>query len=179
LSATERFRDASHPRRRLRSAVYRHPYGSLGFSTNNNARSNQPILLAYMAPTVLVVDDERAQGELLRRWLDSWGYQVRLARHAREALDVVHSEPVDILLADIRMPGHDGFWLVERVRAQWPQTAIILATGVVEPETVKKAELLGVVDYVSKPFSQEVLRQALDRAERWLKESADPGRESS
>jgi DNA-binding NtrC family response regulator len=124
-----------------------------------------------MAPTVLVVDDERAQGEWLRRWLDAWGYKVRIARHAREALEAMHAEPVEILLAGIRMPGHDGFWLVERVRAHWPQTAIILATGAVEPESAKKAELLGVVDYVTKPFGQEVLRQALDRAERWLKES--------
>ena len=131
-----------------------------------------------MAPTVLVVDDERAQGELLRRWLESWGYKVRLARHAREALDVMLVEPVDILLADIKMPGHDGLWLAERVRLKWPHTALILASGGVALEAVKKAQIPGVVDYVTKPFGRELLREALDRAERWLKDLADQGRGS-
>ena len=85
------------------------------------------------------------------------------------------AEPIDILLADIKMPGHDGFWLVELVRARWPQTAIIMATGVAQPETLKKVQLLGVVDYLTKPYGQELLRQAIDPAERWLKESADQG----
>ena len=62
------------------------------------------------------------------------------------------AEPIDILLADIKMPGHDGFWLVELVRARWPQTAIIMATGVAQPETLKKVQLLGVVDYLTKPY---------------------------
>ena len=63
------------------------PYVNLRVVPDNNARRNLPILQTYMAPTVLVVDDERAQGELLRRWLDSWGYKVQArplcARSAR------------------------------------------------------------------------------------------------
>lgn len=118
-----------------------------------------------MVATVLVVDDESAQRELLRRWLDSWGYSVRVAADARQGLEAMLAEPADILLADIRMPVPDGLWLAERIRAQWPRTSIVIVSGVAEAELAQKAGQLGKVDYVTKPFSRELLRQALDRAE--------------
>ncbi len=133
-----------------------------------------------MALAVLVVDDEQGVREILRRWLDRWGYDVRVAADAREALEAMLLAPADILLTDIKMPDHDGLWLVERVRAKWPRTAIVMATGVVELEAVKKAQRLGAVDYVTKPFGRELLRQALERAEQKLKHAADQdGRGSS
>ncbi len=129
--------------------------------------------VALVALAVLVVDDERVQRELLRRWLASWSYDVRIAADAREALEAMLAKPADILLADIKMPGHDGLWLLERVRAKWPRTAIIVASGVVELEAVRKARQLGAVDYVTKPYGRELLWQALDRAERRLAQSED------
>lgn len=113
---------------------------------------------------MLVVEDERAQRELLQRWIQPWGFSVRTAVDARAGLEAMLAEPADILLVDIRMPGRDGFWLIERVRAKWPHTAIIVATGVVELLAVRKAQNLGAVDYVTKPFGRELLRQALGRA---------------
>ena len=107
---------------------------------------------------VLVVDDEAPICRLLTRWLESWGYAVM-------------AEPASIMLCDIRMPGHDGLWLLERVRTRWPQTAIIMATGVDDIETVAKSQREGVVDYVTKPFGRELLLQALRRAEAALERS--------
>ena len=62
------------------------------------------------------------------------------------------------------MPGHGGFWLMERVRAKWPRTAIIMATPVDDLETVMKGQRAGAVDYVTKLFGRELQRQALTRA---------------
>jgi len=118
------------------------------------------IRMAY----VLVVDDEPPVREFLTRWLESWGYAVKQASSATEALEVILAEPASIMLCDIRMPGHDGLWLAERVRTQWPQTAIIMATAFDDIPTVLKSRQLGVVDYVTKPFGRELLRQALNRA---------------
>ena len=117
---------------------------------------------------MLVVDDERAHRELLRRWLEAWGYPVTVAPDARAALEAMLASPADILMADIKMPQQDGMWLAERVREKWPRTQIIMATGVMDVATVKKAQQLGAVDYVTKPFGRELLRQALDRAEQKL-----------
>ena len=113
---------------------------------------------------VLVVDDEPPVREFLTRWLESWGYAVKEAGSAPEALAVMLTEPASILLCDIKMPGHDGLWLAERVRAQWPQTAIIMATALDDTPTVLKSRELGAVDYVRKPFGRELLLQALGRA---------------
>ena len=90
---------------------------------------------------------------------------VKEAGSAPEALEVMLAEPASIILCDIKMPGeHDGLWLVERVRAQWPQTAVIMATTLDDLPTVLKSRALGAVDYVTKPFGRELLRQALRRA---------------
>lgn len=124
-----------------------------------------------MSGTVLVVDDEAPARELLRRWLEAWGYTVTQASNATDALDSMLAEPASIILCDIQMPGHDGFWLIERVRPKWPQTVIIMATGVDDLDIVMKSRRAGAVDYVLKPFGRELLRQALNRAHAALNTS--------
>ena len=113
---------------------------------------------------VLVVDDEDPVRALLRRWLNGWGYGVRDAGSAVEALDIMAADPADILLCDINMPEHDGLWLAEQVHARWPQSAIIMATGNDESPTVRSSRKLGAVAYVLKPFDLYMLRQAVDAA---------------
>ena len=113
---------------------------------------------------VLVVDDEPPMRRLLARWLEAWGYAVKEAGTATEALETLTAEPASIVLCDIKMPEHDGLWLVERVRARWPKTAIIMTTGVQDVQTVIKTRQEGVVDYVTKPVGRELLSQALCRA---------------
>ena len=117
---------------------------------------------------MLVVEDDRSQRDLLRRWLERWGYEVSVAADAREALEVMLADPAEILLADIILPGRDGLWLVEHVRSGWPGTAIIIVSGVVQLPIENKARELGAVDYVTKPFGGEMLRDALKRAEAKL-----------
>jgi DNA-binding NtrC family response regulator len=127
-----------------------------------------------MAATVLVVDDERSQLDVLGRWLLQFGYPFRLAERAHVALEEMAADPADILLVDLIMPEHDGFWLIERVRTQWPRSVIIVATGVQDLDTVEKAKRLGAVDYVTKPFGRELLHQALVRAEGRLGRATNP-----
>ena len=117
-----------------------------------------------MSATILVVDDDPALRELFRRWLDSSEFAVRVAANAREALELMMTERVDIVVVEIRMRDEDGFWFIERIRSTWPRTAIIVATGIVDADTVTRAQQLGVQDYVTKPFGREVLLQALRRA---------------
>lgn len=69
--------------------------------------------------SVLVVDDEAPVRELLRRWLEGWGYRVTQAGNATDALESMLAKPAPILFCDVTMPGHDGLWLIERVRAKW------------------------------------------------------------
>jgi DNA-binding NtrC family response regulator len=119
-----------------------------------------------MKPLVLVVDDEACVRLLVRRWLERWGYRVREASGAIEALEMMDVEQASVIVCDVKMPGPNGLWLVEVVRAKWPETAIIMATGVADIEMVLDCKRAGAVDYVLKPFGREVLQQAVQRAEK-------------
>jgi DNA-binding NtrC family response regulator len=113
---------------------------------------------------ILVVDDEESIRKLLMRWLSEWGYESKGAGSADDALQLMSAEPAAIVLCDVVMPVHDGIWLTEQVRTRWPQTAVIMASGAQEMETVIRMRKQGAVDYVTKPFGREMLRQALQRA---------------
>jgi DNA-binding NtrC family response regulator len=113
---------------------------------------------------VLVVDDEDSIRRLLTRWLAGWGYESKEARNATDALEQMNIDPAAIILCDVMMPVHDGIWLAEQVRSRWPQTAVIMASSAQDMETVMRMRKHGAVDYVTKPFGREMLRQALLRA---------------
>ena len=113
---------------------------------------------------VLVVDDEEAIRRLLTRWLAGWGYEAKEAAGADAAIELMAAEPADIMLCDVMMPIHDGIWLAEQVRGRWPQTSVIMASSAQDMDTVMRMRKQGVVDYVTKPFGREMLRQALLRA---------------
>jgi len=117
---------------------------------------------------VLVVDDEESIRRLLTRWLDGWGYQSKEAANADEAIARMTEEPAAIMLCDVMMPVHDGIWLTEQVRQRWPQTAVVMASSAQDMETVMRMRKQGAVDYVTKPFGREMLRQALLRASEKL-----------
>ncbi|PYR75278.1 MAG: hypothetical protein DMF87_20845, partial [Acidobacteria bacterium] len=76
-----------------------------------------------LARTVLVVDDDEATCRLLAAWIRHLGFHVMTALHAEQALTLMHAHPADVAFCDIVMPGHDGVWLIDQLRAQFPQTA--------------------------------------------------------
>src|SRR5688572_6306994 len=115
---------------------------------------------------VLVVDDDASTREFLRHWLEAMGYDVRDAPTADIALAMMLTDPAAIILLDIEMPGHDGLWFAERVKAAWPATAIVFASGVDNMSTIERTRWLGAVDYVQKPFQWEMVAQAMRRAGR-------------
>jgi cyclic di-GMP phosphodiesterase len=118
---------------------------------------------AARAHSVLVVDDENGVRDLMARWLESGGYSVTTAASAEEALGRLTAQPSAVALCDIRMPGHDGVWLAERIRQQFPETAVIMATGVHDAGPAVKTLRQGVIDYLTKPFGRERLREAVTR----------------
>jgi DNA-binding NtrC family response regulator len=117
-----------------------------------------------MASYVLVVDDEEINRRAFRRRLESWDYRVKEAENATVALEMMVAEPAAIAIVDIRMPGHDGIWLAQRIRERWSKTAIIIATGADDLESIEKSRSLGAIDYVVKPFDKQLLHRAIEKA---------------
>jgi response regulator RpfG family c-di-GMP phosphodiesterase len=113
--------------------------------------------------SVLIVDDENGARDLMARWLESGGYSVTTAASAEEALGRLQDQPSAVALCDIRMPGHDGLWLAEKIRQQFPETAVIMATGVQDVGPAVQTLRQGVIDYLTKPFGRERLREAVTR----------------
>ena len=127
-------------------------------------------------PAVLVVDDETGVRDLMARWLSSGGYAVSTASSAVEALDRVHVTAPAVALCDIRMPGRDGLWLAEQIRNDAPQTAVIMATGVQDVGSAVTSLRQGVVDYLTKPFGRERLRESVLRGLDWHRAACDSRR---
>jgi putative nucleotidyltransferase with HDIG domain len=127
---------------------------------------------ARPSPSVLVVDDENGVRDLMSRWLTAGGFSVSSAAGADEALGLMRAVPPAVALCDIRMPGHDGVWLANRIRQEHPETAIIMATGVFDHG---HATHLGdsVVDYLTKPFGRDRLRDAVVRGIEWHRSARD------
>ena len=116
---------------------------------------------------VLVVDDEPAVRVLTARWLDAEGYHARTALGAQHALSVFEEGPQDVVVCDVRMPGHDGLWLAERVRHLHPDTALVMMTGCQDLNTAISSLRLGALDYLVKPFSRDQLRESVENGIRW------------
>jgi DNA-binding NtrC family response regulator len=116
--------------------------------------------------TVLVIDDEDGIRILLSRWLSDEGYDVRVAADADAGLDEMTRAAADVVMCDVKMPGHDGLWLAEQLRQRFPASAIVLATGLatVPPTTSFKA---GVTDYLVKPFERARVVRAVADAVLW------------
>ncbi len=105
---------------------------------------------------ILVVDDEEMVRNLLRRTLQEADYDVIMAANGQEALDKVSQFNISLVLLDIKMPGLDGFQVLDRIR-QHSDIPVIMLTAVKEVTTVRDSFNLGADDYVTKPFSKREL----------------------
>lgn len=116
-------------------------------------------------PTVLFVDDEPAILNATRRSLRSEPYEVLTASSAKEALEVVASRPVDVLVSDARMPEMSGFELIEKVRRMYPSTICIMLTGAADLGATSALIQSGALyRFLCKPLSPAALRGVLHGA---------------
>jgi response regulator RpfG family c-di-GMP phosphodiesterase len=129
-----------------------------------------------LTPSVLVVDDEPGIREIIARWLAGGGYDVQTAASASEALERVHDHAPAVALCDIRMPGQDGLWLAQQIRQDAPDTAVIMATGVQDVNSAVTSLRQGVIDYLTKPFGRDRLRESVMRGVEWHKAATDSRR---
>lgn len=127
--------------------------------------------------SVLVVDDEPIIRELMTQWLRGAGFEVTSASDADEAIDLARNHPPDVVVSDVRMPGHDGLWLTDRLRHQHPTTAIVIVTGLGDVNTAIRTLRLGVQDYLVKPIERQALMEAIARGLQWHDREVEQQRE--
>jgi response regulator RpfG family c-di-GMP phosphodiesterase len=108
---------------------------------------------AERQPTLLFVDDEPNILSALRRLFHGKGYRLLLADGGEKGLEVIASEPVDLVVSDMRMPGMDGASFLEQVRTRWPGIVRILLTGYADiGSTVAAINRGEIYRYIAKPW---------------------------
>jgi two-component system response regulator MprA len=124
---------------------------------------------------ILVVDDERAVRESLRRALELEGYEIELAGDGSEALYRLEAndEP-DAMILDVLMPGLDGLEVCRRIRGSGSRLPVLMLTARTEVEDRVAGLDAGADDYVTKPFALEEL---LARVRALLRRTTDDGHE--
>jgi putative two-component system response regulator len=113
---------------------------------------------------ILVVDDEAPIRRLLRQKLSKEGYLCEEADSAVQTLDKLRSSPIELVILDIKMPGKSGIELLPEIKANYPDTAVIMATAVTEVAIAIHCMKQGADDYVCKPFNLDEVSLSAERA---------------
>lgn len=113
---------------------------------------------------VLLVDDEPGIRKVLGMTLEDMGYRVDTAENGREALVMFQKKAYWLVLTDIKMPEMDGIQLLQNIKAQRPDTEVIMITGHGDLDLAIRSLQLEAVDFISKPIRNDILEIALKRA---------------
>jgi DNA-binding NtrC family response regulator len=124
-----------------------------------------------MTPNILVVDDEKDMTRLLQRTLEpELNCRVTMAFSGEMALSLlgIADTTFDLVISDIRMPGMDGFELLEQLKQKYPDLTVVMLTAYGNIESAVAAIKKGAYDFIAKPFDQDEIifkiRKALERS---------------
>jgi two-component system, NtrC family, response regulator HydG len=113
---------------------------------------------------ILIVDDDPGHLTMLTTIVRSWGYRVETAETGHAAVERVKSDPVDLILMDVRMAEMSGIEALSHIKAFNPAIPIVIMTAYSSVESAIAALKAGAYDYLIKPLDFEVLKLALERA---------------
>ena len=112
---------------------------------------------------ILVVDDETAVTSIICRALSTRGYETIASSSSVEALSLLRSQPFQLVITDLSMPGMDGLELLKRVVDDYPDTSVIMVTAHATVDKVIEPFRMGAADYMAKPISFDDLWERVDR----------------
>jgi response regulator RpfG family c-di-GMP phosphodiesterase len=113
---------------------------------------------------ILIVDDDSSVRDVIAVLLGEEGYACTVASSAEAALAAMRHSEYPLVISDVRMPGKDGVWLLERVRELHPDSAIVLLTAYGDTEAAVECLRSGAADYLLKPPKVTDLVRAIERA---------------
>ena len=123
-----------------------------------------------MAEKILIVDDEPDMLKLLGMIIrDKTPYEFTTTNNPVEALELVKKDGVDLVIADLKMPGLDGIELLDAIKRVDEDIPVIIVTAYGTIESATEAIEKGGFDFITKPFRKEQILFTIDRALKWLK----------
>ena len=114
--------------------------------------------------TILLIDDDPSLRRVTEFTLDEAGYRVLAAVDGKAGLSLFRQEKPPVVVTDIQMPDISGYEVLKQVKAQSPETLVIIITAFGSVEKAVEAMKLGAYDYITKPFSRDELRLVVDKA---------------
>ncbi|MDB5104290.1 MAG: Blue-light-activated protein [Fibrobacteres bacterium] len=126
-----------------------------GAHNPGNIEALRSAALGTAGPLVLIAEDEDSQRALVRSILEGQGYSVLVAGSGQEALELVHraQSPIDLLLADVVMPGMGGLELAQTLEILDPKVKVLFMSGFIEHQHVRQGVLETNRAFIGKPFS--------------------------
>ncbi len=119
---------------------------------------------AIQRKRILLVDDDHEIVESMRLALESRGYNILVARDGNQGLAMAEREDPDLLILDMMMPKRSGFLVLEKLRrTRRIPTRVIMITANEGSRHKAYAEMLGVDDYIRKPFGMDRLLESVER----------------
>jgi CheY-like chemotaxis protein len=113
---------------------------------------------------ILVIDDEVAVNNNIRKILVKKDYHVDQAVTKAEALEKIQARPYKLVLLDLKIPGVKGLELLKAVRDKNPEAKVIIITGYASIETAVESARQGAIDYLPKPFTPDEIRTVTEKA---------------
>lgn len=123
-------------------------------------------------PRVLLVDDDETIRDTLYELLSEY-YVCQTAETAEKAFARLEADEYDVVLTDISMPGLSGLELLGHVRQKFPNTPVIIISGIGDQEHAQGLIRLGAFDFLLKPFSLDVVEKSVRRAVEYRKRQAE------
>ncbi|MGD9246318.1 MAG: response regulator [Desulfobacteraceae bacterium] len=142
-------------------------------------RRQNPELEPFGPTSVLIIDDERRIRQVCTKLLSGEGYDVEQAENADKGLKLLDGRHFDIILLDLLMPGMSGLEALDHIRANHPDTVVIVITGYATLDHAISAMKSGAFDFISKPFSPQDLRLVITKALEHIRTLQDIAHEKS
>jgi two-component system response regulator HydG len=125
---------------------------------------NEAVMTSSKTAKILIVDDDPGHLASVKMIVRSWGYAVETAEDGDMAVDMVKSEPVDLILMDVRMTNMSGIEALKEIKAYNPAIPVIIMTAYSSIGSAVEALKAGAYDYLIKPLDFEILKLAIERA---------------
>ena len=127
-------------------------------------QSETAAMKVEVPPHILVMEDDLSVAKGLEMVLSEDGFDVNLAGTGELAMEAFRNKQFDLLVADLRLPDIDGMEVIRRIKAQQPDTEVIVITGYGTTATAVEAMKLGVADFLPKPFTEDQITAAITSA---------------
>jgi PAS domain S-box-containing protein len=113
---------------------------------------------------ILIVEDQRTVSELLGRYIEALGYDVKIASDGQEAADLIDKNGICLVIVDLKLPaGPTGIDIIKKVAESHTNTPIIVVSGTTAIADVDDAMRAGAWDFISKPFSMDIIKASVEK----------------